>query len=63
MLRGKGTNKAEAFVFDYYLELTTLLQIGIPYTSIIEMSDEEIEYILTMHRAISEIQEEKRGNQ
>ena len=45
-------------VFNYYLMLIKLLQIGIPYHTILEMEEEEINYIIGTYMAIIEKQQE-----
>lgn len=50
---------AEGFVYSHYLTILHLLQIGIPYETIMEMEDTEIDMILGISAAINEKQQEQ----
>lgn len=59
MLHGLPVSEAEEFVYQHYITLFQLLEIGIPYTQIYEMDEDEVTYILATHAAINEKRNER----
>ena len=54
MLSNLPVSPAEIAIYGHYIMLLQLLEIGIPYDSIYEMNETEINYILAAHAAIIE---------
>ncbi len=45
---------AEAMIYNHYIMLLQLLEIGIPYDEIYQMDEQEVNYILAINAAIAD---------
>lgn len=58
MFRGMSVDSLESMALSHYLTVYQLLKIGIPYETIMNMSDIEVGIILGVHSAIVERENE-----
>lgn len=61
-MKGANNNSLEKFKYSYWIELFCLLEMGIPYSSIEEMSEDTIQSLFATKAAMNQVRKEASDN-